>query len=147
MFSRRKKNQETYTRNVNVKLSQSEVKEILRTVSHGEAFYFYEEIGRPVGYMAASLVDFRDKINSVPWLSVVFHLKRKDFENWIRDTIGDSELAKRISNISPDDFNLKKKLYVIVDTRIKELKEMLSDSTVSEDLLVTPHFTETELST
>lgn len=95
--------------------------------------------------MATSLVDFRDKINTVPWLSVVFYLKRKDFENWIRDIIGDSELAKRISNISPDDFNLKKKLHDIVDTRIKELKEMLSTSPViSEDVFVAPRFSETE---
>jgi hypothetical protein len=145
MFSHKKKNQETYTRGMNARLSQSEVKEILRTVSHDEAFYFYEEIGRPLGYVAKGLVDFRDKINVVRWSSLVFHLKRKDFENWISDTIGDSELAKRISNISPHDLDLRKKLYATVDTRIKELREMSSTSTVvSEDFLITPRFSETE---
>jgi len=145
MFSRKKKNQETYTRGMNARLSQSEVKEILRTVSHDEAFYFYEEIGRPLGYVAKGLVDFRDKVNVVRWSSLVFHLKRKDFENWISDTIGDSELAKRISNISPHDLDLRKKLYATVDTRIKELREMSSTSTVvSEDFLITPRFSETE---
>jgi hypothetical protein len=145
MFSRKKKNQETYTRGMNARLSQSEVKEILRTISHDEAFYFYEEIGRPLGYVAKGLVDFRDKINVVRWSSLVFHLKRKDFENWISDTIGDSELAKRISNISPHDLDLRKKLYATVDTRIKELREMSSTSTVvSEDFLITPRFSETE---
>jgi len=88
MFSHRKKNKETSIRNVNVKLSQSEVEGILRTVPRDEAFYFYEEVGKPVGYIATSLVDFRDKINAVRWSSLVFHLKRKDFENWISEIIG-----------------------------------------------------------
>jgi len=156
MFSRKKKNQETpvtnvnkatSVRNVNVKLSQSEVKKILRTVRRDEAFYFYEEVGKPVGCIATSLVDFRDRINTVRWSSLVFHLKRKDFENWISEVIGDSELPKRISNIRPSDFDLKMKLCATVDTRIKELREMSSTSTiVSEDLFVAPRFSETELS-
>lgn len=156
MFSRKKKNQETSVtnvnketsvRNVNAKLSQSEVKKILRTVPRDESFYFYEEVGKPVGYIATSLVDFRDKINTVRWSSLVFHLRRKDFENWIKGIIGDSELAKRISNIARDSFDLKTKLYATVDRRIKELKEMSSTSTVvSEDLIVAPRVSETELS-
>jgi len=122
MFSRKKKNKETSVRNVNAKLSQSEVEKILRTVPRDAAFYFYEEVGKPVGYIATSLVDFRDKINAVRWSSLVFHLNRKDFENWIKVVIGDSELAKKISNISPDDFNLKNELFTTIGKRINELK-------------------------
>jgi hypothetical protein len=156
MFSRKKKNKETSVTsvnketsvtNVNVKLSRSEVEKILRTVARDEAFYFYEEVGKPVGYIARSLVDFRDKVNAVRWVSLVFHLKRKDFENWVSEVIGDSELAKRISNISPDDFNLKNKLFTTIDKRINELKEKPRTPTVvSEDLIVAPRFSETELS-
>lgn len=156
MFSRKKKNQETSVKNVNketsvrkvnAKLSRSEVEKILRTVPRNEAFYFYEEVGKPVGYIARSLVDFRDKVNAVRWSSLVFHLKRKDFENWVSDVIGDSELAKRISNISPDDFNLKNKLFTTIDKRVNELKEkLLAPSVVSEVLFVAPRLSETELS-
>jgi len=156
MFSRKKKNQETSVTNVNketsvsnvnVKVSQSAVEKILRTVSRDEAFYFYEEVGKPVGHIARSLVDFRDKVNAVRWSSLVFHLKRKDFENWVKGVIGDSELAKKISKISPDDFNLKNKLFTIIDKRINELKEKPSIPTVvSEDLVVAPRFSEAELS-
>ena len=142
-----KVNKETSVTNVNAKLSQSEVKKILRTVPRDEAFYFYEEVGKPVGCIATSLVDFRDKIDTVRWSSLVFHMKRKDFENWIKGIIGDSELAKRISNIRPSDFDLKTKLCAAVDMRIKELREMSSASrVVSEDLIVAPRFSETELS-
>jgi len=147
MFSHKKKNKETSVRNVNAKPSQSEVEKILRTVPHNEAFYFYEEVGKPVGYIATSLVDFRDKINTVRWSSLVFHLNRKDFENWIKVVIGDSELAKRISNISPDDFNLKNKLFTRIDKKINEPKEKpLAPTVVSEDLFVASRLSETELS-
>jgi len=147
MSSRKKKNKETSVRNVNAKPSQSEVEKILRTVPHNEAFYFYEEVGKPVGYIATSLVDFRDKINTVRWSSLVFHLNRKDFENWIKVVIGDSELAKRISNISPDDFNLKNKLFTRIDKKINEPKEKpLAPTVVSEDLFVASRLSETELS-
>jgi len=91
------------------------------------------------------LVDFRDKINAVRWSSLVFHLNRKDFENWIKVVIGDSELAKRISNISPDDFNLKNKLFTTIGKRINELKETPPTTTVvSEDLFVAQRLSETE---
>lgn len=165
MFSRKKKNQETSetkvnkemsvtnvnketsVRKVNAKLSQAEVEKILRTVARDEAFYFYEEVGKPVGCIARSLVDFRDKIDTVRWVSLAFHLRRKDFENWIKGVIGDSELAKRIGNIGSSDFDLKTKLCVAVDMRIKELRGMLSVSAVvSEDLIVAPRFSETEVS-
>ena len=152
MFSRRKKNQDTDTRNqdtrdVGVKVSGAEVKEFLRTVGHDETFYFYEDVGRPLGYVAKGLVDFRDKVNVVRWSSLVFHLKRKDFQNWISDTIGDSELAKRISNLSPHDLDLRKKLHATIDTRIKELKQTqpTPPTTIPQDLLITPRIPETEL--
>jgi len=147
MSSRKKKNKETSVRNVNAKPSQSEVEKILRTVPRDAVFYFYKEVGKPVGHIATSLVDFRDKINAVRWSSLVFHLNRKDFENWIKGVIGDSELAKRISNISPDDLDLKNKLFTTIDKRINELKETPRTLTVvSEDLFVAPRLSETELS-
>jgi hypothetical protein len=145
MFSRKKKNKETSVRNVNAKPSQSEVEKILRTAPRDAAFYSYEEVGKPVGYIATSLVDFRDKINAVRWSSLVFHLNRKDFENWIKVVIGDSELAKKISNISPDDFNLKNKLFTTIGKRNNELKETPPTTTVvSEDLFVAQRLCETE---
>lgn len=146
MFPFRKKKEETYTIGSSARLSRSEVEKILRTVPRDKAFYFYEGVGKPTGQVATGLVDFRDKINDVKLSSLVFHLKRKDFENWIKDIIGDSELAKRISNVDPYAFDLKIKLYAAVSKRINELKEVLSTSiVVSEDLLVTPRFSETEL--
>ena len=146
MFSYRKKKQEPLVRNNTTTLSQSKIEEILRTVSRNDAFYFYNEIGKPTGHVATSLLDFQNKINIVQSSSLVFHLRRKDFENWIREIIRDSELAKRISNISPTDFYVKTKLYATINTRIKELRETPSTPTViSEEFLAAPRFSDTEI--
>jgi hypothetical protein len=64
------------------------------------------------------------KIQIVPAASVNFHLQRGDFQKWIDDTLGDTELAKRISlielKLSAED--LRKELLAIVQTRITALR-------------------------
>jgi len=146
MFSFKKKEQESYAKDSEVKLTQSEIKKILRTVSIDDAFYFYEGIGKSTGHVARSLVDFREKINTVPSTSLIFHLRRKDFGKWIREIIGDSKLAERINDINPGTFDFKIELYTTVSKRIKKLNEMPPATTViSEDVQVTQHFSETKL--
>lgn len=96
---------------------------ILRTVRNDEAFYFYEAIGKPTGEMARSLSEFIEKTNSVKLESLLFHLQRKDFQNWIKKTLGDSKLARRIGRIPPtynDDLRIK--IHTTVENRIKELR-------------------------
>lgn len=147
MFSFRKKEEESYTKSSETRLSRSEIKKILRTVPLDGAFYFYEGIGKPTVHMARSLADFREKINDVGLRSLVFHLRRKDFESWIRDILGDSELAENVGKIAPDSFDLQVKLYATVSKRIKKLNEMLSASTItSEQVVAAPRFSEAEAS-
>jgi hypothetical protein len=60
----------------------------------------------------------------VPAESINFHIQRGDFQKWIKNTIGDSVLAKRISRIEstlPAE-DLRKELLAIVQTRITALK-------------------------
>jgi hypothetical protein len=147
MFFQNKEKQETRERERSTKLKQTEIQKILRTVPREKAFYFYEGIGKPTGQVATSLTEFCNKINTIPSTCLVFHLKRKDFENWIRKTIRDPQLAKKIGNISPNDFDLKTKLYSAVNMHIKQLKETSPTSAVtSETLSVAPQFSRTELS-
>jgi len=110
---------------------------ILRTVRDEEAFYFYEAIGKPTGESARSLSDFLEKIKSVKLESLLFHLQRKDFQNWINKILGDSKLAQKMDGIPPsygDD--LKIKIHATVENRIKELKGAPLTLLVSEDLAV-----------
>ena len=110
---------------------------ILRTVRNDEAFYFYEAIGKPTGEMARSLSDFIEKTNSVKLESLLFHLQRKDFQNWIKKTLSDPKLARRIGSIPPtynDDLRIK--IHTIVENRIKELRGKSLTLLVNEELAV-----------
>jgi hypothetical protein len=98
--------------------------EILRTVPYEKGFHFYTASGNYTGETATSLHDFEMKIQIVPDASLNFHLLRGDFQKWIEDTLGDTELAKRISLIEltlPSE-SLRKELLAILQTRISALK-------------------------
>jgi hypothetical protein len=110
---------------------------ILRTVGNEEAFYFYEDIGKPTGESARSLSDFLEKIKSVKLESLAFHLQRKDFQNWINKILGDSKLSRKIGRIPPTcNEELRTKIQEVVEGRIKELGEAPLTFLVSEDLAV-----------
>jgi len=110
---------------------------ILRTVKDEEAFYFYEAIGKPTGESARSLSDFLEKIKSVKLESLLFHIQRKDFQTWINKILGDSKLARKMDRIpSSYDDELRTKIHVTVENRIKELRGVPLTLLVSEDLAV-----------
>jgi hypothetical protein len=116
----------------------TEAIKILRTVKDEEAFYFYEAIGKPTGESARSLSDFLEKIKSVTLESLLFHLQRKDFQNWVKETLGDSKLARKMDRISPsNDDELKTKIHAVVENRIKELRGESLTLVINEDLAVT----------
>ncbi|MFW6117348.1 MAG: DUF5752 family protein [Thermoproteota archaeon] len=89
------------------------------------AFYFFTDIGCYTGKLAINLVDFCSKIENVTINSIQFHCRRGDFQKWIRECIGDSELADRISEIpkSLKGEKLREKVHQLVNKRIEELKE------------------------
>jgi hypothetical protein len=111
-------------------LNRDSISKILSTVVYDKAFFFYVETGRPTGEFAISLADFGGKISAVPPKSLTFHLKRGDFENWIREVIGDFELADRIGRLSKlkttwkSDRTLRRKLQVVVRDRVAELQDL-----------------------
>jgi len=104
-------------------LSREEVSKILGTVAYDRAFYFYDSIGKPSGEFAVSLSDFCNKINVVSSESLAFHIKRRDFQNWIKEVIGDVELAKRMDKIQVKDNAFRSTLHAFVGNRIKELQD------------------------
>lgn len=106
----------------------------LRTLSNEEAFYFYEDVGKPTGESARSLRDFMEKIKSAKLESLIFHLKRSDFRNWAEKTLTDSKLAEKLSEIpATNNKSLRTKISSAVRNRIKELEETRDIATVSID--------------
>jgi hypothetical protein len=123
--------------------SQQKLNAILRELSAAQRFHFYEDIGKPTGHVATSLLDLRAKLASAQspqaQASLTFHTRRGDFAAWIREAIGDLELADKISQISPDDRRLAQKLHKAVDERVKQLKAGLVDfAVIPEDQRIMP---------
>ena len=109
---------------------------VLRTLTEGEAFHFYAAVDRPTGESARSLSDFLDKIKRVNLESLEFHHKRKDFQRWIKSTLGDTTLARRIERIRHSPSKARTRICTTVEDRIKELEETSLTVSVSENLVV-----------
>jgi len=79
--------------------SSNATKNPLRIISHAKGFHFYTAIGDYCGVSAHSLEEFADALQHVCSAAIVFHFERGDFQNWIREVVGDAELAQSIDAI------------------------------------------------
>jgi hypothetical protein len=130
----RKKSKGRNTQNLGVHV---EAVKVLRTVGDQEAFYFYEAVGKPTGEVARNLSDFVDRVNSVKSESLMFHLQRKDFQNWVGKILGDSKLAEELERISPSNSDdVRAKIHETVENRMRELKESSAQVSVDENAVV-----------
>ena len=130
----RKKSKGRNTQNTGIHI---EAVKVLRTVGDQEAFYFYEAVGKPTGEVARNLSDFVDRVNSVKSESLMFHLQRKDFQNWVGKILGDSKLAEELERISPSNSDdVRTKIHETVENRMRELKESSAQVSVDENAVV-----------
>jgi hypothetical protein len=77
-------------------------KRSLRTVPFESGFQFYTAIGNYTGITATNLNEFAAKLQIIPIESITFHFQRKDFQQWIKNTIEDTELAEQMNNIKKE---------------------------------------------
>ncbi len=109
-------------------ISKDAAQKILTEVPQYRAFYFFEEIDKYCGTYANSLIVFSNVLTNIDRKSLNFHFKRRDFENWIRTTIGDTFLADEINKIeeSIDEDELLETVCGLVEKRLIELKKLLA---------------------
>jgi len=74
-----------------------------------------------------SLEEFADALQYVCSEAIVFHFERGDFQNWIRDVIGDAELAQVLDNIKTCERHLaaescRREIVERVNIRILQLE-------------------------
>jgi hypothetical protein len=79
--------------------SNNAARDLLRVVPHAQGFHFYRAIGCCIGVTSCSLEELAKAVNDVCSDAVLFHFERGDFQNWIRDVIGDADLAQSIDEI------------------------------------------------
>ena len=99
---------------------------ILKIVSTNNAFYFFTDIALYTNRCSTCLTDFCNVVQTVDVRSVEFHFKRGDFALWIRETLGDTELANEIDRIDQTTRGeeLRTKIRQIVDARLTKLKKL-----------------------
>jgi hypothetical protein len=104
-------------------IDKVEAQKILSTVPYERGFHFFTDVGKYTGETAVNLFSLYEELRTIEPQSVKFHFQRGDFQNWIRNTLGDTELAQRIDKIRPDlpSENLKKELRKTVNERLEEL--------------------------
>jgi hypothetical protein len=124
--------------------SSNETKDPLRAVSHAQGFHFYRTIGCCIGVTSCSLEELADAIQKVCPEAVIFHFERGDFQNWIREIIGDIELSQRIDKIKMCSRQLseeycRKELVETINIRILQLEVAKRPSIFSEGRKTKPH--------
>jgi DNA-binding transcriptional regulator YhcF (GntR family) len=89
-------------------------------VPEGREFNFYVDEGKPLGFSAHSIEEFYRLVKQVTSDSLEFHLHRKDFENWIREVVGDRQLPLDISGVRGAELkgeDLRKGILNAIDLR------------------------------
>lgn len=109
-------------------LTRETANKILRKVTVQEGFRFFRGIGDYTGKVAMSLEDFAVDLRTIDLRSIEFHFQRQDFEKWIRNVLGDEELAKSLSQIRMglQGEKLRNELIMVVTKRVEELKKKLA---------------------
>lgn len=94
-------------------------------------FQFYVGMDKPLDFSAHSLEEFYRLVKQVCSDSLDFHLYRGDFERWLREVLGDKNLADETDNIKAAEIKgeeLRKALLKVIDTRygVVELSNQVS---------------------
>ncbi|MFA5364246.1 MAG: alpha-amylase [Candidatus Bathyarchaeia archaeon] len=104
-------------------------KRILRRLPAGMGFTFSYDFGRSSILTVHSLTEFASALKDVDESSIRFHAEKGDFERWIRQVIGDDQLADEIAVISNANKKLKgdtlrKRVFTATARRIKQLRTL-----------------------
>jgi hypothetical protein len=94
-----------------------------------KGFYFYLKENFFTGLLARSFMDFYEIIGIVDVESIEYHIHQGDFEKWIREVLGDDELADEIADLKLKDFSgevLRDKLREVVGKKIQDLDALES---------------------
>jgi mannose-1-phosphate guanylyltransferase len=64
-----------------------------------KAFYCFTDIGQYTGLLATSVEGFIDALEKSPLQSIEFHVKRRDYERWVRDVLALNDLADGVEDL------------------------------------------------
>jgi hypothetical protein len=108
-------------------MTRREASKILATTQYMQGFHFNTAIGKHTEKTATNLREFAKILETIDESSIVFHFQRQDFQKWIKEILGDSELASRLDKITSPLSNkdLRNKLVETVRKRLTELTALV----------------------
>jgi hypothetical protein len=111
-------------------ISREKASAILATTPIDKAFHFYLDVGKPLQVYARDLPEFCDRVNHVKVESLQFHVRRGDFEAWLK-SLGDEELAKKVTllknrNLTGEE--LREEMRKTVECRCTALSKMMGQA-------------------
>jgi len=111
--------------NLRKKVDSELASKILRIVPMPQAFLFFTDVGEYTGEFAFCLRGFYEKLDEVPLGSIEFHHERKDFEKWVKETLGDQDLVAAMSKISRSTAGkeLRRTIKKTVENQLDNLEE------------------------
>jgi hypothetical protein len=109
----------------------------LRVLPPSQGFHFYTAVGHYCGVTSNSLEEFGNALQYICSEAIIFHFERGDFQNWIRDVIGDMKLAQEIDEIKMcsrqlSDECCRKEIAQRVNIRILQLEVEKGNSCFSK---------------
>jgi alpha-amylase len=108
-------------------------KRLLRRLPFGMGFTFSYDFVKSSGLTVYSLDEFYKILKDIDVHSIQFHIERGDFERWLNQVVGDNILADQLSIVKSSKLkskgeNLRRKILVLVEKRIKQLKNITDGS-------------------
>jgi len=120
---------------LNPSLARERALAILRKHEAAKSFRFYIDATTPTPYSAASLEELLTVVKIVDPRSVQYHLSNKHLSRWIREVIGDEDLADWVTDVegkspslSPEES--RKLLLDVLTVRVNDLREIASKTVV-----------------
>jgi len=109
----------------------------LRVLPQSQGFHFFIAVGHYCGVTSNSLEEFANVLQYICSEAIIFHFERGDFQNWIRDVIGDMKLAQEIDEIKMcsrqlSDEYCRKEIAQRVNIRILQLEVEKGNSCFSK---------------
>ena len=101
-------------------------KKVYFTVPNDKCFHFYTGVGpdKFTKISACSLSEFRERVKEVDVKSLDFHVPRGDIQKWVKDVLGDEELAEEIERLRRLRLNgerLRARILEVIDSRVNQL--------------------------
>lgn len=85
-----------------------------------ESFIFSTALNKFLNAKVWSLKGFVEAIEKIPLESLEYHMKKRDFENWIRNSLHDEGLANRVKGLKAKGEDLRIKLRNLAMERLRE---------------------------